>query len=57
MRIIKDLSKQIKEELHDAEKYAKMALEHKTDHPDLAEAYHHLAKRRSVTQTFSTKRL
>ena len=44
MRIIKDLSKQIKEELHDAEKYAKMALEHKADHPELAEAYHHLAK-------------
>jgi ferritin len=44
MRIIKDLSKQIKEELHDAEKYAKMALEHKTDHPELADAYHHLAK-------------
>ena len=44
MRIIKDLSKQIKEELHDAEKYAKMALEHKTDYPELAEAYHHLAK-------------
>ena len=44
MRIIKELSKQIKEELHDAEKYAKMALEHKMDHPDLAEAYHRLAK-------------
>lgn len=44
MRIIKDLSKQIKEELHDAEKYAKMALEHKADHPELAVAYHHLAK-------------
>ena len=26
MRIIKDLSKQIKEELHDAEKYAKTLL-------------------------------
>lgn len=44
MRIIKELAKQIKEELHDAEKYAKMALEHKMDHPDLAEAYHRLAK-------------
>ena len=44
MRIIKELAKQIKEELHDAEKYAKMALEHKMGHPDLAEAYHRLAK-------------
>ena len=44
MRIIKDLSKQIKEELHDAEKYAKLALEHKTDLTELAEAYHRLAK-------------
>lgn len=44
MRIIKELSKRIKEELHDAESYAKMAIEHKDDYPDLAEAYHHLAK-------------
>lgn len=44
MRIIKDLSKRIKEELHDAESYAKMAIEHKAGYPDLAETYHHLAK-------------
>lgn len=44
MRIIKDLSKRIKEELHDAEGYAKLALEHKMDQPELAEAYHRLAK-------------
>lgn len=44
MRIIKELSKRIKEELHDAESYAKMAIEHKTVYPELAEAYHHLAK-------------
>jgi hypothetical protein len=44
MRIIKELSKRIKEELHDAEWYAKAALEQKADHPDVADAYHHLAK-------------
>lgn len=44
MRIIKELSKRIKEELHDAESYAKMAIEHKAGYPDLAETYHRLAK-------------
>ena len=44
MRIIKELSKRIKEELHDAEWYAKAAMEHKMEHSDLADAYHHLAK-------------
>lgn len=44
MRIIKELSKRIKEELHDAEWYAKAAMEHKADNADVAEAYYHLAK-------------
>lgn len=44
MRIIKELSKRIKEELHDAQWYAKAALEHKDDQSDVADAYHHLAK-------------
>ena len=44
MRIIKELSKRIKEELHDAEWYAKAAMEHNMEHSDLADAYHHLAK-------------
>lgn len=44
MRTIKELSKRIKEELHDAEWYAKAAMENKMEHPDLADAYHHLAK-------------
>ena len=44
MRIIKEVSKRIKEELHDAEWYAEEALEHKAMHPDVAEVYHHLAK-------------
>ena len=44
MRIIKELSKRIKEELHDAQWYAKAALEHKADHADIAETYYRLAK-------------
>ena len=44
MRIIKDLSKRIKEELHDAEWYAKQALEQKAINPDVADMYHRLAR-------------
>lgn len=44
MRIIKELSKRIKEELGDAEWYAEKALEHKAEHPEVADLYHHLAK-------------
>lgn len=44
MRIIKAISKRIKEEIHDAEWYAKAAIEHKPDHPEVAEVYYHLAK-------------
>ena len=43
MQIIKTLAHQIKEELHDAEKYAKLAIEHKADHPALAGAYYRLS--------------
>ena len=43
MRIIKNIAGQIREELHDAEKYAKLAIEHKTDHPTLAGVYRRLA--------------
>lgn len=44
MRMIKELAKRIKEELHDAEWYAKQAMEHKTAYPEVAAVYHHLAK-------------
>ena len=44
MRIIKEIAKRIKEELHDSEWYAKMALEHKATSPDVADAYHRLSK-------------
>ena len=39
MKIIKTLAKDIREELHDAEKYAKAALETKAEHPGLAETF------------------
>ena len=44
MRIIKEVAKRIKEELHDAKWYAKEALEHKAINTDLAEAYIRLAR-------------
>ena len=43
MKTIKELAKQIREELHDAEKYAKGALDHKMDCPIAADTYHRLA--------------
>ena len=43
MRIIKEVAKRIKEELHDAEWYAREAIEHKTLNPEIADVYHHLA--------------
>lgn len=44
MQIIKILSKRIKEELHDAEWYAKAALESKAEQPALAAVYHRLSE-------------
>lgn len=39
MTIIRDISEEIEEELDDSEKYAKLAIEYKDEHPDLAEMY------------------
>jgi rubrerythrin len=44
MQIIKTLTKRIKEEIHDAEWYAKAALEAKAEHPTLAAVYHRLSE-------------
>ena len=43
MRIIKKLTCLIDEELGDAEKYAKLALEYKDDHPTIAELFNSLS--------------
>lgn len=44
MVIIKTISKRIKEEIHDAEWYARSALEEKDQHTTLANLYHRLAE-------------
>ena len=43
MKLIKELSEMIEEELDGAEEYAKMALMHKTDNPNLAKTFYDIA--------------
>jgi rubrerythrin len=43
MKIIKELSEMIEDELDGAEEYAKMALIHKADNPNLAKTFYDIA--------------
>jgi len=43
MKIIKDIVKNMREEIEDAEKYAWAAVRAKAEHPDLAEVYNRLS--------------
>ncbi len=43
MKVIKDIAKNVQEEIHDADKYAWLAVRSKADHPELADLYSRLA--------------
>ena len=44
MKLIKKLEDQINEELHDAKKYIKCAMNHRDEHRDLADMYYQLSQ-------------
>ena len=43
MKEIQELSDRIEDEIHDAKKYAKLAMKYKTENPTLAKLYHTLS--------------
>lgn len=44
MKTIKTLVENIRDELHDAEKYAKLAMEYREDYPEMADTFVTLSK-------------
>lgn len=44
MQLIKVLEDQINEEMHDSDKYIKLAMQHKEDHKELADLYYWLSQ-------------
>ena len=43
MNIIKTISEKIEDELHDAAEYVDLAMQHKNDHPEVAEVFYQLS--------------
>ena len=50
MKIIKELEELIEEEIHDVKKYAKLAVEMKSDHPGLAQVFYNLSTQEDAHQ-------
>lgn len=44
MREIRKMAKQIREELHDVDKYIKCAIANKVEHPKIAQSYYEMAQ-------------
>lgn len=50
MKLIRDLEELIEDEIHDVKKYAKMAVELKAEHPNLAQVLYNISTQEDVHQ-------
>ena len=50
MKLIKEIEELIEDEIHDVEKYAKMAAELKTEHPNLAQTLYSISTQEDAHQ-------